>query len=190
MATVQPISGSPINNNGGKMLHAGNVSSDSPLSNLSLTTNNHIHEYGSRVIQPSDPNSSGNVGGLKVLSGGVFGKMEEGKYVGLKLGDAGSRIAQTDNTTLKSGAADFGFRRPIHTWQGYQRLDITSWDYVTGAATVGAANGTSVLPSGIDGVTGQFADVSANPTDAVPGEFVHMVTGALATREDYKPRTG
>lgn len=183
MSTMQPISGSAKKNNGGTILHAGNVGTI--VNNLSLAENAVDYQYGSKVVKAVEVDSSGNLGTVQPLSGHTFAAKNDGFVV---RGLTDQNIYGASRTI--SPASDVGLRRPIHRWQGYQRLDITSWDAETGAASFGANNGNTILPSGIDDTTGAGADDAANPTDAIPGELVYMTKGVLPTQDDYESRNG
>src|SRR3990167_374415 len=132
MATTTAISGQPTKNKGGTILNAGNVNA-ALANNLSLSTASYRDgNIGSKVFLAVSPYSSGNFGTHKPLSGGVFAQMEKNQYVAMIIG---TRIAQTSNTTLASGAADFAQNRDTRRVVAkYQRLHITSWNAVTGAA--------------------------------------------------------
>lgn len=183
MSTQAVISGNATKNDGGTLLHAGNVAS-SRFANLSLATNIHEAEYGSKVHEAVSPNSSGNVGTFRPLTAGVFGKMETGQYVAKVIG---TRIAQTDNTFLRSCAAETSDRTSLHYARGNRRYDISDWSYTTGAATKGGSQGD--LFTYVDPVGGGSQAFEPFPTDLVPGELVYMVTGKTPDQDDYKART-
>lgn len=184
MATTTVIAGQPTKNNGGTLLNAGTIA-DSAFVNLSLATNTDpLMNYGSKVHESVSPASSGNVGTFRPLSAGTFGKMEVGQYVGKIVG---VRIAGTDNTFLRSGAAETSDRTSLHYARGNRRYDITDWSYTTGAATKGGNEG--VLVQYVNPVGGATVAHEPFPTDAVPGELVYMVTGLTADQDDYQPRT-
>ena len=177
------ISGNPVKTDTGTLLRAGNAS-PSLVNDLSLIENLDAQpKYGSKPALAVSPNSSGNIGTAKIISGGTFVNLEEGRYVAKLINHS---IAGTASTFLKSGAADTGLRRPVHKFYGYQRLAITSFNAVTGDATFGANNGVTVLASGIDGTLGKNADHAYGP----PGEltFFHNSLNN-ATNFDYKTST-
>lgn len=177
------ISGNPVKTDTGTLLRAGNAS-PSLVNDLSLIENLDAQpKYGSKPALAESPNSSGNIGTAKIISGGTFVNLEEGRYVAKLINHS---IAGTASTFLKSGAADTGGRRPVHKFYGYQRLNITSWNAVTGADTVGANAGATVLASGINGVTGKAADEAYGPPGSLT--FHH---GALnnSTNFNYKTST-
>jgi hypothetical protein len=186
MTTTKAISGNPKRNNGGTIVKAGNHDGTNITNSVTLASNaSDKLLYGSQVIQAVSPDSSGNIGTHKPRTGDFAGQVA-GNYIGLGY----NTFTVANNLTIsKATGGDKGARRPIQIWPGYQRLDITSWDYVTGAKTVGSNDGVTVQPSGINGTVGDGADDAANPTDAVPGELVYLTTGKLATQKDYEART-
>lgn len=187
MSTQKAISGNIQKNNGATVLKAGNYTSGNVTNSLTVQNNAaDRYAYGSRPFQPTEVSSSGNIGARPAIYGRPFADMEAGEYVAMVIG---AKIAQTADTTLRSPSSDFGTRQAIHRHQGYQQLDITSWDYETGVATTGANAGSTVLPSGVDGEVGPQVDQAANPTDAIPGELVYKTGAANPTQDDYKQRT-
>lgn len=175
------ITGNVVKQDSATMLHAGD--SNSAVNNLSLVENQSVQlQYGAKLGLATSPASSGNIGAIKTISAGPFSNLEAGKYIAKKLT---STIAGQSNTFLRSGAADVGLRAPVHKFYGYQRLNITSWDYVTGEATVGGAAGATVLASGTNGVTGKAADQAYGP----PGELVYRTGKSTPTQDDFKSST-
>lgn len=188
--SIQKVNNSnPYKHNGGTIVKAGNAdTTDGPItSSVSEATLAFNSGYGSKAVQAVSPTESGVLGTYKPISAASFGrKPVAGEYTVRILG---TKVAGITNNILRSGASDVGLRRPIAVFQGYNQNDITSWDYVTGAATKGGNAGARVLPSGVDGNVGPTVDHAANPTDAIPGELVYMTTGYLPTQDNYKPRT-
>lgn len=127
------------------------------------------------------------------LASGDFAKMTADRYIMKRLA---SFVAGNAYSGLQSGAADgYGSRRSIHSIESQRRLDIVSWDYVTGFPTYGADRGALVGYENIDG--GDFADHAAHPSRAVPGSLVYIdhspaVSGdlAVAAQADYDAKTG
>jgi hypothetical protein len=184
MATQAAVSGNSVKNDGGSLLHAGSIAS-SRWANITLaTTTDNSESYGSKVFEAVSPVSSGNVGTFRPLNAGVFGKMEVGQFVAKVLG---TRIAQTDNTFLRSGAAETASRTSLHYARGNRRYDITDWSYTTGAATKGGNEGN--LFTYVDPVGGAAQAHEPFPTDAVPGELVYLVSGKTPDQDNYKART-
>lgn len=182
---TKPLSSNPIKNNTGTVLHAGTVGSN-VVDGMTLREVLSAEPfYGWKATAAVSPDSSGNLGTMRPLSSGKFAYQQAGKYVIRKITDT---LAGVSKTHIQSGASDFGNRRPIHRFYGYQRLHITDISFYTGAATTGANAGVTVLASGVDGTTGQRADHAANPSDAVPGELVYMTT-LTPTQDEYASKT-
>lgn len=178
MAQTKAFTNNAVANNGGTAL--GVSSNGTKLDGLTLSSNAHHPEVGSRVYQAVSPVDSGNLGTIKPYSAGVFGKMEEGYYI---TRGYMSRLAQTNNTILRSPGSETASRKPYNPARGNYRYDITSWDYVTGAATKGGSAGSSF--GYIDPVGGGAVTVEPFPTMSVPGELCYMVTGITPTQDDY-----
>lgn len=188
MAVTKAITANTVKHNNGTVLMGGNVSSTGPLANdLSLAETTHNPGfYGSRVVlADGSVLESGTIGTQKAISAGQFAKMEEGKYVAKILG---TRVAQTSNTYLRSGAADIASRKPLHYAKGNRRYHITSWSYTTGAATKGGSAGAKVTY--IDPETGNTQASEPLPTKTVPGRLVYMINGKTPERDTYSSRNG
>ena len=179
----QAKSNNPYRNRGGTVLQGGNVpvSNTANVTNVLTLANNSFYtgDVSGRVMLAVSPASSGNVGTKTVLASGTFGKNTKGQYICQGLPGT---LAGSPTTLLRSGASDFNHRNGLTLTPSpkYQRLDITSWNYVTGAITSGGGRGSTVTLG---------PDQAAQPTNAVPGELVYMVKGVDATQDDYKSRT-
>lgn len=190
MATTTAISGQPQKNNGGTVLQAGNTDS-SVVIDLSLSSNASTTPNGSKVIQ----SATSNIGTMKPISGGNFANtMTSGKFIVRGLtGQSIAGVALSGIGNIKIAAEQNG-NYSIKRWSQYERLHITSWDYVTGAATKGGSAGDATYFAAVDGSTvnsnalSKAADDAANPTKAVPGELVYMTTGVLPTQDEYEAR--
>lgn len=188
MAVTKAITANTVKHNNGTVLMGGNVSSTGPLSSdLSLAETTHNPGfYGSRVaLADGSPVESGTIGTQKAISTGQFAKMEEGKYVAKILG---TRVAQTSNTFLRSGASDINSRVPYNFARGNRRYHITSWSYTTGAATKGGSAGARV--NYIDPETGSAQSFEPQPTKTIPGRLVYMINGKTPERDTYNSRNG
>jgi len=188
MAQQKAISANPYRDNGATVIKGGNIDSTNTVTTAPSVSEilNAEDRYGSKVAEAVSPDSSGNLGTIKANSSATFAyQMVEGEYVAKIIG---TKIAGITNTVLRSGAGDFGHRRPIARWEGYYRLNITDWSYTTGAATYGGSEGDQVVPTGIDATTGPGVYEAANPTWAIPGELVYMIKGSLPTQDDYKSK--
>ena len=185
MATTTAVGATVAVNDGGTILHAGTIAS-TRWSNLTLaTTTIDDGNYGSKVVEAGGtPGQSGNLGTFKPLSSGFFGNMEAGQYVAKVIG---TRIARTDNTFLRSGAAETASRTSLHYARGNRRYDITDISAFSGVVSKGGSEGA--LFTYVDPVGGASQTHEPFPTDAVPGELVYMVTGATPQQDNYKART-
>ena len=164
-------------NNGATVLKGGNIDDTLTVSNAPYEeiTDGQDSGHGSVVFEVSTRTRRAN-------ASGTFAVMVAGLYVTRRIATS---LAGVANTTLLTGASDFG-RRSIHVNTTRRTYHITSWDYVTGAATFGGATNDDFND-----------DHAATPTRAVPGEYVftdHAVakSGPLATalQGDYERKTG
>lgn len=123
-------------------------------------------------------------GSYKLLSG-LFNAMTAGSYISYVVGKdtAGAAISG-----LKSPAGDTGTRRAIPAARGNQRYHITSWNYLTGAATKGGSAGSTVTY--IQPSDGGALTQEAAPTRAIPGELTYSIGTQTPTMADYKQRNG
>jgi len=186
--TAGAAHGLPHRNNGATVVYGGNVDSSPTVTQVlsKETTGYHSGVHGATVPE------SANFGTHKPYSGGTFRyQMEAGKFVGMRYTGYISGVA---NTVLERGAGGGMGRRSIHWLESYRRLDITSWNYVTGAATKGVNAGASVTYKNIRG-SGNVDD-AAHPTRAIPGEYVftdhhlaHSGALAVALNGDYPAKT-
>jgi len=189
MATQKAISANTYKPEGntGVVFQGGAVDTvDGPIPRsltIAESTDQHENTYGSKVVLAVSPAQSGNLGTAKALAAGVFAGQEEGKYVAKILG---TRVAQTDNTFLRSGASDIASRDTLHYKHGDRALQENSWDYETGAVTKGANAGSGVYY--VDPETGSTVTVEARPSKTVPGRFTFMVNGKTATNNVYSQR--
>ena len=184
MATTTAVGATVAKNDGGTILHAGTIAS-SRWANLTLaTTTDNLNPYGSVVFQAVSPDSSGNIGTFRPLSAGVFGKMEVGQFVAKVLG---TRIAQTDNTFLRSGAAETSSRTSLHYGRGNRRYDIVDVSAFSGVVSKGGNEGD--LFTYIDPETGNSQPFEPFPTDSIPGRLVYRTGSKIPTQDTYKVRT-
>lgn len=167
------------------VLGAGNISANSPVKDLTHNANNTDPTRVNKTIFLANGNSANNVGASGIYASREFNNTRKGEYV---MPLVTSKIAGTTDTTMRSPGADFGQGQDPRSY-GYTRQSISSWDYVTGAATKTANDGVQVLASGIGGQTGKGAD-QAWGTDAIPHEIVFLVTGKTPTQADLEARHG
>lgn len=112
-----------------------------------------------------------------------FASMEENEYV-VKL--VGTKIAGTADSNVTTPNGYRGSVKALKYARGTRRLDITSWDAVTGAATYGANKG--VLATYRD-KAGNTLEHEALPTNAVPGQLVYHYGTNPPKDDQYKART-
>lgn len=176
---VKAVSGNNVKNNGATIPRGGNIDSSSTVTSApDNVTQGAGHTSGTKPLQKT----GSNIGTMKAVSSATFAGNYAGKYVVLR--GVGS-IHGADSYMLNSGAADFG-RRSIHGKTNRRSYHITSWNYVTGAATKGSDTNDDM-----------GADHAATPTRAIPGELVITdrsiaKSGALAVplQTDYPEKTG
>lgn len=187
MATTTSISGNTQKNNGATIYRAGNIDTTGPVTNDFTVSENlgGVRSYGATVLEAGGyPAQSGNLGTFRPLSAGRFGEMETGQYVAKILG---TRIAQTDDTFLRSGAAQTSSRRSLHYARGNRRYNITDWSVVSGVPTYGGSQGA--LVTYVDPADGTAQAMEPFPTNAVPGELVFLVTGLTPSQNNYSAKT-
>lgn len=182
-------SGQPYRNNSGVILRVAS-GANAPVAPLSeLTNTSVVKQYGWNPNIPTGAESSGNLGLQKVFSSRPITwspYVVANNYLALGLPHT---IAGTASSILQSASPDRGQPHAVNRFYAYQRLNITSWNAVTGAATKGANNGVTVLASGLNGQTGVKADQGPYVNDAIPGEFT-VITGSVnPTQLDYAART-
>jgi hypothetical protein len=174
------IANNPIKNNSQTIVMGGNVndvSTNAPSlpSQLSITP-----FYGSNLAHAVSPGSSGNIGTARLSTSVKFG-YNNPDYIISKITTS---IAGSANTLTQSMASDTPSRRPMGRFYGYTRHNVTSYD-IHGIPTKGAAAGGAVLASGLNGVTGFYAD-QANPRPGVPAELTFMTGAANPTDTEYQ----
>ncbi len=175
MAQQTVIGSGSTRNNGGTILHGGNIAS-TRWDNFSLIANNDTRKYSTLI-----PAATAHM--VKPYSAGNYGKMVANQYVVRRMG---TYIAGQSNTVLLSGASSF-FRFPIKPLEGTRRLHITAWNAVTGAPTYGGNRGDAYSFHAID--SGSVVDQAAHPSRAVPGELVYLRGGLIPYMDDYKAIT-
>ena len=180
MAQTVAKSGQPIRNNGAVVPRGGAITTGSPVTSAPDTL---TQGYQSKGVGGTTPLSKtgANIGTQKAVSAGTFARnMFAGQFVMTRYGFVGGSAS----TFLNSGAADFG-RRAIHVKENRRSYHITSWNYVTGAATKAGDTNDDFL-----------TDHAARPTRAIPGEFVYTDHGmaksgslAVPLQDDYDAKT-
>lgn len=175
MATTKVISANSIKSNTGTVAGAGTQPSTSTISELDIGDMNKGATELNKVKMAVSTPSSGNLGTLKVISGGTFQNLTAGNYVYPVICDTIAGQANTAHATPASNQIS----RPIAFTEGTRRINITSWNAVTGAATYGGNRGDAVSFG---------TDDAANPTRAIPGELVIAIGGATPSQLNYPAR--
>lgn len=177
MGVQAVISGNPRNNNGATILWGGAAA------------------VGDKVAAPDIAITSsrfqGGTAGPKVVTNQTQKVISAGTFAGNNAGVYTMRMVSTTiaggqaNTALLSGAAGYVGARTIHRHEKRRSYHITSWNYVTGAATKGADTHDDFL-----------TDDASRPTRAIPGELAYTEHGmansgtlSLPTLADYDVRT-
>lgn len=110
-------------------------------------------------------------------AGGYWAKLNQFIIRGGRITTA---LAGVANTKMGFGmnARVNNYKTCIHSKTTRVTMHITSWNYVTGAATKGS------------NTTDNFrADDAATPSMAVPGEFAYLIKVSGPTQADYPART-
>lgn len=171
------ITGTGHRNNGGTILQAGNIASNSRFSNLAIRTT-----VVKQVPVFNENNSRLGIA-TRPLSGGTYNVMTKGRYICRYI--TGGYIAGVANTTLDTAAGDFnrGFPAKI---TGSRRLHITGWNAVTGAATKGGSAGAAFSYKGTRGGS-TMTDTGTPPNPfSSNSTLVFLVTGKVPTTVSYQ----
>ncbi len=199
MANFQKIvSANAYHNVGATMLYAGDISSNSIVSNpLSLTVTGYRSGKNGSVVpvaltaeQIAALSAGGQEGAtgrshvplFKMVSAGTYAIMAQGTYVVRKLA---STLGGVANTVLLFGASNFGRKSIYNT----SRIRTT---FLSGLAWVSGTNGPTVTytRSNRDALSNDFgADDASRPTKAIPGELTYMFGAKTASNFDYAART-
>jgi hypothetical protein len=174
MSTTTAISANPTRNNGGTVLFGGGV----PTSPTNITNAPFLAIIGPTLdllLQSGAAN-----GNIFAKSAGTYGKMAAGSFVAMRMATS---LAGISDTTLLTGAADFGQRKSINVNESNYTLHAvsSSWDYLTGQFN------NNPVPVTNDSFG---TDDAARPTRSVPGEFVYHEGKATPTQDDYDAKTG
>jgi hypothetical protein len=175
MATTTVVSGNSVKSNTGTVAGAGTQPSTSTISELDIGDMNKGATTLNKVKLATSTASSGNLGTAKVISAGTFQSYTANNYIYPVLCET---IAGQSNTAHATPASN-QVNRPIAFTESDRRINITSWNAVTGAATYGGNRGDSVSFG---------TDDAARPTAAVPGELVILIGGATPSQLNYPAR--
>jgi len=201
-STTAKGSGSTVNN-GGTIVNAGNIASDSPVTKvIGVNELNTGSEYGSKVVvntatgaEYTDPQ-----GVIKAVSGGTFAYTPaQGENFLLRAaGDtnAGKINGSSSSVlTIPGGVTNTSIHKLVTTRQ-IGTYATTSFDVlatpssgVVPGRTKGTGAGTEVEYVQADDGSTAASDDAASPTRSVPGELTYHF-GALSspTTDEYKAR--
>jgi hypothetical protein len=177
------VSGNTYKNVGMTILKAGNITSNSPVTQhfTQMESTAGSISYGTKAsLSSGTAYSSGNLGTASAMTNFAY-KQIPGEYIMRRYS---SKVNGVANTTLRFAASSSSERmRSIPYLESARSLGSgvsTSWNYKTGAITKGTGAGES-RSFGVD--------YAARPTNAMPGELTYK-TGKLApVADDYKPKT-
>lgn len=166
--TVAAKTGVGRKDNGGTILMGGNIAGTN-FQAIGYTYHANHTGYGATIS-----NTGGNFPVTKALTSGGINTMTVGKYVLMRMCTQLNGVA---NTTLNSGAGDFGRRNLYYNSTiRTRRLVLTGgWNYVTGRPIAAA--------DAIDTFTAETF-----PTRAIPGKLTYMYGAKLAKVDSYKAR--
>jgi len=174
-------------------LVVGNVLSFSGATADSLNTVHKITAKDANTFTTDVPYAASGTAGTYKLGAGNFNTMTKNKYVATKLTE---ELAGVANTTLMSGASDFGTRRSIHKFEAVRNTFLHSWTWTsTGEGVLAYTNTKNNSTTGLYGITEatdapSTGDQAATPTRAVPGELVYRTGSPAVTMDNYKEKTG
>lgn len=183
------IAANAFKNNGGTVVMGGNAdttgttvngpnASNVPFQDVVTRTSGTPH--GSKVQNPQTDAEiaagTDTAATYKPLSAGVFAGQSTTSWL-MRGAGAMDTLAGVANTILNCPAAQRGRKHSIHRNESRRTIQISSWDYASGAATISSVSNDSF---------GQ--DHAARPTQDIPGEMVYLVSGNVPTQHDYAAR--
>lgn len=171
MATRYAVADTGILNDHGIVMAGGTIVS----SRWSTRGKGETRELGT-------PTQTTSMSGLhKALVGGTFCVLTPSEYV---IRRVTSTIAGLSNTSLRSGASDFGVRHSIHYIENIKTTFLTtlSWtSSIDGQPVYTLTKSDQSLSFGTDD--------EARSNMASPGELVYLANGKVPTQKDYPART-
>lgn len=202
--------------NGGTVVHAGNIGSDSPMTkNLSISdlADDLGQSYGSKVIAKVGTGSefTDRVGISGVRPAAVVGGQTQLGYEAgrdewvIRGGNVTRTLSGFANTSMIGGAAGVHGANPnrdfinqIESTRVYGKVDIDVLaqpssgynSFATKSAGPGGAGGSlsRFIDPAVAGGATNSNDAAASPTRAVPGELTFMFGGKMPKQENYKAR--
>lgn len=179
-------SGSTVRHDGGIILRAGNVASGSGVNSLTVRNSLHKTSYASFANETNANNGLAT----RPLSTGDYAKMTKGRFIAAFL--TGGYIAGLASTILTKPCGD-PTHRSMHRSFTARRYHITSWNYVTGAATKGGSAGASysfINPSVAGGATATTEDLGSPNVEWTTSAELFYIVGKTPTAASYTVRKG
>lgn len=202
------VKGAGTKNNGGTIVNAGNVGSNSPVTSViglnQLSAAN--ADYGSKVVanDGTGGSTSDPWGVTKALSGGTLAYFpsavaDERNFIMKAAGDSASKINNISTSLLSVPGAEYDGvdRSSIHKLVSTRRLG----SYADTSINILARPSTQVVPGRVKGtgagnvnnfvqMNGSTAaqDDAATPTRTVPGELTYMFGSIKPLNATYKAK--
>jgi len=186
--TAAKSAGGSKKNDGATILWAGNVPTTSRVTNapgLSFMIRSGV---GENVAAGPDTDATINAGTAKYgtykpVSAGTFNAQRAGQYI---IPLVTTLIAGVANTTLQSGAGDFG-RNSINRIKDIRITYLYQFQWAQLGNNIGSGvTITATVKNTVNDTLG--TDVAATPTRALPGQLVYIETGKTPTTSNYKAR--
>lgn len=175
MAVQKIISGNAYKLYIGKILAAGNIGDTSKWADLSLR-----NTAKNNTTQDTQIAQTATSGVTKPYSAGTFLYQAKNKYIIRSVSDS---ISGVTTSILRIVGSDYN--RVAHSpSRGNRRYNITSWNYVTGAATKGVNAGDLVKFHDIAANDDNLA-VEAMAPNVIPGEFTYRTGAPLPVNADF-----
>lgn len=166
------VTDSSTNNNGGTLRHAGTIAS-TLFQNQTLGT---VPVDSNYLVKQSQ-----YVGAGKIVSAGDFNLLTANEYV---IRRVSSTLAGVANTSLLSGASDFGHRHAIH------KIERVRGTFLQGLSWTVSGEDSPVYTKTLSQSETVFAnDEAARPSLATPGELVYRTGGPEPFMDDYEAKT-
>lgn len=175
MATQKIISGNAYKLYVGKILTAGNITDITKWADLSLR-----NAAKNSSTQDTKLAQTTTAGVTKPYSSGTFLYQAKNKYVIRSVSDT---ISGVTNDIVRIVGSDYN-RKSWSPSYGNRRYHITSWNYVTGAATKGGNAGDLVKFHDIAANNNNLA-VEAMSPNVIPGEFTYRTGAPLPVNADF-----
>jgi hypothetical protein len=160
-------------------LSVGDVLNISGATARSLNTVHVITAEDTNTFTTDVPYVASATAGTYKKVRGTFG-MEAGSYV---IRGVSEELAGIANTTLRSGASDFGIRRAIHKREAVRTVRTTTairagyWNNITGQWTT--------RPTIANDISDLGTDEAATPSYVEPGKLTYNGSGKIPVSESY-----